>query len=109
MRRHTIDEIRQSAHVVAPAFADVEPVAVWDEPLSSEYGRMGATRVPFRSQPVTVVGDVRFEPSMVRVRTADGRVHRTLREYVTASPVDAPAPVALPTMPAGPDEAATAA
>lgn len=80
--------------------APVEPAAMWSVPLSREYGRIGATRVPFRTEPVTVVGDVSFEPGMVRVRTGDGTVARTLREYVTmtdAAPVGTPEPV--PTQP----------
>ncbi len=75
-----------------------EPAAVWTQPLSGDYGNMFATRHPVRVQPVTVVGDVPYEPGMVRVRTANGEVVRTLREYVTLDAT--PAPVA-PTVPAG--------
>ncbi len=38
---------------------------------------------------IPMSGPVRFEPGMVRVRTANGVVHRTLREYVTPDQVDA--------------------
>ena len=58
----------------------------WNEPLSPTYGRIGTRRVAFRTRPVTIVGGVTFEPGMIRVRTDDGTVHRTLREYVTTNP-----------------------
>jgi hypothetical protein len=104
---------RVDVEPAAPVADVVEPAAVLNEPLSSDYGRMGATRVPFRIQPVTVVGDVAFEPGMIRVRLSDGTVRRTLREYVTltdpapAAPVADVEPAADPVAPVEPDNGST--
>jgi hypothetical protein len=89
------------ADAPAPAPTDA-PDAVWSLPMTPGGGRLigRPTRVTVRTQPVTVLGPVNFEPSMVRVRTADGAVHRAMREHVTAA--TAPAPVVDQVAPAAP-------
>lgn len=42
----------------------------------------GVTRMRYTERRVTVIGAVPFEPSMVRVRTEDGHVHRAMREHL---------------------------
>lgn len=55
--------------------------ATWTRHLTPGWGRTFArpTRVSVRSEPVTVLGPVAFEPSMLRVRRADGTVVRAMR------------------------------
>jgi hypothetical protein len=49
------------------------------------YGRAinRPTRIVSRTEPVTVLGPVAFEPNLVRVRTASGEVIRTDRANIT--------------------------
>lgn len=56
-------------------------------PLGTGVLPMAATRVVYRVEKVDVLGPIRFEPGMVRVRHADGRVSRTFADWLTPCPV----------------------
>ena len=45
---------------------------------------MNCTRSTVRTQTVTVLGPVAYEPSMTRVRTADGTARRCMSDDLTA-------------------------
>lgn len=77
---------------VAPVGA--EPAATLTVVQTPGYGRAinRPTRIVARTEPVTIVGPVPFEPSMVRVRRADGTVIRASRDDITPAE---PAPVAV--------------
>lgn len=56
--------------------------AIWELPHAAGRVSMRCTRLHVTRRRVAVVGPVPLEPSMVRVRTSDGEVHRAMREHV---------------------------
>lgn len=55
---------------------------IWKQVLTPGYGRAinPPRKIVVREQEVEVLGPVNFEPSMLRVRLADGTVHRAMRD-----------------------------